>query len=156
MRRSNALLNFPWGEDFRYDESTLETSRFKATRNSVAGLVGMVALALGPTRRLAQRFLPKPGEGPSREQREAGHYELFFHGAHPADRALDMRVRVAGQLDPGYGSTSRMLAEAAVCLARDPLTVGGGFWTPASGLGDHLLTRLVENAGLTFEEVPLE
>ena len=151
VRRSNALLNFPWGEDFRYDESTLETSRFKATRNSVAGLVGMVALALGPTRRLAQRFLPKPGEGPTREQREAGYYELFFLGINPQDRSMDTMVKVCGDMDPGYGSTSKMLAEAAVCLARDELTVGGGFWTPASALGENYCQRLARSAGLTFE-----
>ncbi|MFO7549981.1 MAG: saccharopine dehydrogenase NADP-binding domain-containing protein [Haliea sp.] len=156
VRRSHCLLGKPWGEDFQYDESQLCDSRAQALRNTLTLGAAMAGLATGPGRKLFAHFLPKPGEGPSREQREAGHYELFFHGAHPDDRALDMRVRVAGQLDPGYGSTSRMLAEAAVCLARDPLTVGGGFWTPASGLGDHLLTRLVENAGLTFEEVPLE
>ncbi|MCB1705103.1 MAG: saccharopine dehydrogenase NADP-binding domain-containing protein [Halioglobus sp.] len=151
VRRSNALLDFPWGEDFRYSEATLETSRFKATRNSVAGLVGMVALALGPTRRLVQRFLPKPGEGPTREQREAGYYELFFLGIHAQDRAMDTLVKVCGDMDPGYGSTSKMLAEAAVCLARDTLPVGGGFWTPASALGEAYQQRLANSAGLTFE-----
>lgn len=156
VRRSHCLLGKPWGEDFQYDESQLCDSRAQALRNTLVMGAAMAGLATGPGRKLFAHFLPKPGEGPSREQREAGYYELFFHGAHPADRALDLRVRVAGQLDPGYGSTSRMLAEAAVCLARDPLTVGGGFWTPASGLGDHLLARLVENAGLSFEEVPLE
>jgi len=156
VRRTHCLLGKPWGEDFQYDESQLCSSRAQALRNTLAMGAAMAGLATGPGRKLLQRFLPKPGEGPSREQREAGHYELFFHGVHPQERALDLRVRVAGQLDPGYGSTSRMLAEAAVCLAQDPLEIGGGFWTPVSGLGDHLLTRLRENAGLTFEEVPLD
>lgn len=155
VRRSHCLLGKPWGEDFQYDESQLCSSRAQALRNTLAMGAAMAGLATGPGRKLLARFLPKPGEGPSREQREAGHYELFFHGVHPQDRALDMRVRVAGQLDPGYGSTARMLAEAAVCLAQDPLQVGGGFWTPASGPGEHLLKRLQENAGLTFEEVAL-
>jgi short subunit dehydrogenase-like uncharacterized protein len=151
VRRSNALLGFQWGEDFRYDEAMLSASRYEATRNSVAGAIGMVALALGPTRKLAQRFLPKPGEGPTKAQREAGHYEVFFHGSNPADRHQDTVVRVTGDLDPGYGSTSRMLGEAAVCLAKDTLTVGGGFWTPASALGSAYLQRLINYAGLTFE-----
>lgn len=151
VRRSNALLGFPWGEDFRYDEATLESSRFKASRNSVAGLVGMVTLALGPTRKLAQRFLPKPGEGPTREQREAGYYELFFLGINPEDRSMDTKIKVSGDLDPGYGSTSKMLGEAAVCLAKDKLDVGGGVWTPASALGSKYLQRLTTSAGLTFE-----
>jgi short subunit dehydrogenase-like uncharacterized protein len=153
VRRSNALLGFPWGEDFRYDEATLNASRYEATRNSIAGGIGMIALALGPTRKLAQRFLPKPGEGPTREQREAGHYEVFFRGINPQDRSNDIIARVTGDLDPGYGSTSRMLGEAAVCLAKDTLVVGGGFWTPASAMGQKYLERLTSRAGLTFEIV---
>lgn len=153
VRRSNALLGFPWGENFRYDEATLNKSAYEARRNSLAGGVGMVALALKPTRKLAQRFLPKPGEGPDREQREAGHYEVFFRGINPGDRAQDTTVRVSGKLDPGYGSTSRMLGEAAVCLAQDNIPVGGGFWTPASSLNGNYLQRLQNKAGLSFEIV---
>jgi short subunit dehydrogenase-like uncharacterized protein len=153
VRRSNALLGFPWGEDFRYDEAVLNPSRLRATGSSVAGGVGMVALALGPTRKLAQRFLPSPGEGPSRAQREAGSYEIFFHGTHPTDRSKDMMVKVTGDMDPGYGSTSRMLGEAAVCLAKDDLAVSGGFRTPASAMDGKLVERLRANAGLTFEVI---
>jgi short subunit dehydrogenase-like uncharacterized protein len=153
VRRSNALLGFPWGKDFRYDEAVLNRSRLEAIRNAIASGVGMAALAIGPTRKLAQRFLPAPGEGPSRKQREAGYYELFFHGVHPSDRDKDMRVKVTGDMDPGYGSTAKMLGESAVCLAKDKLGVGGGFWTPASALGEQLHKRLVEKAGLTFEVI---
>ncbi len=153
VRRSNALLGFPWGASFRYDEATLNKSRYQATLASAAGGIGLIALALGPTRRLAQRFLPKPGEGPTREQREAGYYEVFFRGIDPNDRSRDTVVKVSGDLDPGYGSTSRMLGEAAVCLAKDELAVGGGFWTPAAALGGKYLERLTTNAGLTFEVV---
>ena len=156
VRRSNALLGFPWGEDFRYDEATLNQSGYEARRNSLAGGIGMVALALKPTRKLAQRFLPKPGEGPNREQREAGHYEVFFRGIDPNDRSRDTVVKVSGKLDPGYGSTSRMLGEAAVCLARDEIAVGGGFWTPAAALNGNYLERLQQNAGLSFEIVDPE
>jgi short subunit dehydrogenase-like uncharacterized protein len=156
VRRSNALLGFPWGEDFRYDESELRSSRFKATRNSAALGAGMFALALGPTRKLASRFLPAPGEGPSRRQREAGFYEIFFHGQHPTDRDCDMRVKVTGDMDPGYGSTSKMLGEAAVCLALDELEVGGGLWTPASAMAAQLLPRLTASAGLEFEVVDID
>jgi len=153
VRRSNALLGFPWGEDFRYDEATLNDSRYKATLTSVAGGIGLITLALGPTRKLAQRFLPKPGEGPTLEQREAGHYEVFFRGIDPGDRSRDTVVKVSGDLDPGYGSTSRMLGEAAVCLAKDELNVGGGFWTPASALDGKYLERLTGKAGLRFQIV---
>ena len=153
VRRSNAIMGFPWGEDFRYDEAMLNRSRFSATRTALATGAGMVTLALGPTRRLAQRFLPAPGQGPSRRQREAGYYEIFFHGAHPTCRDDDMLVKVTGDMDPGYGSTSKMLGEAAVCLAQDKPITGGGCWTPASALGQQLLDRLTANAGLTFEIV---
>lgn len=150
VRRSNALLGFPWGEGFRYDEALLTGSRAAAIRNSIAGGLGMGIMALKPTRKLAERFLPKPGEGPSRDQREAGHYEVFFLGI--ADGAPDKNtlVRVSGKLDPGYGSTARMLGEAAVCLARDNIAAGGGFWTPAAALGDSYLARLRDKAGLEF------
>ncbi len=155
VRRSNALLGFPWGEDFRYDEAVLEPSRLRAVRNSIAAGAGMAALALGPTRNLARRFLPAPGEGPSRKQREAGFYEIFFHGVHPTDRQLDLRLKVTGDMDPGYGSTAKMLGEAAVCLALDQPQTGGGFWTPASAMGQQLLNRLIADAGLTFEFIDL-
>jgi len=153
VRRSNALLGFPWGEDFLYDEALLTPSRFQAARNSLAAGAGVITMALAPTRKIAQRFLPKPGQGPTRQQREAGYYEIFFWGLDPQDRTRDTVVKVTGDMDPGYGSTSKMLGEAAVCLARDKLAVRGGFWTPASALGKHLLDRLVNNAGLTFEVI---
>jgi len=153
VRRSNALMGFPWGEDFRYDESLLSGSRLKATGIAVAAGAGIAALALSPTRKLAQRFLPAPGEGPNKKQREAGFYELFFYAVHPESKEKDMLVKVTGDMDPGYGSTSKMLGEAAVCLALDKPRVGGGCWTPASAMGQQLLDRLIENAGLTFEIV---
>lgn len=154
VRRSNALMGFPWSEKFRYDESLLTDSRFIAKGAALAMKVGMGALALSPARKLAQRVLPKPGEGPSKSAREAGHYEIFLHGRHPQDSDKNMRARVAGDMDPGYGSTSKMLAEAAVCLAKDEPLTGGGVWTPASSMGENLLTRLQKNAGLTFEILP--
>ncbi|MEJ2530633.1 MAG: saccharopine dehydrogenase NADP-binding domain-containing protein [Halioglobus sp.] len=156
VRRSNAVLGFPWGEAFRYDESLLCPSRARAVAMALGTGAGMLTLAAGPTRVLARRFLPKPGEGPDREQREAGFYEMFFHGIHPDDRSKDIRVKVTGDMDPGYGSTAKMLGEAAVCLACDEPAVGGGFWTPSSAMDGQLLQRLEENAGLTFEVVETE
>ena len=153
VRRSNALLGFPWGEDFRYDEAVLNRSKWQAKQIALATGAGMAALAIGPTRMLAKRFLPAPGEGPSRKQREAGFYEIFFYGVHPSSRDDDMLVKVTGDMDPGYGSTSKMLGEAAVCLALDDLPVEGGFWTPASAMGQALLERLTTSAGLGFEIV---
>jgi short subunit dehydrogenase-like uncharacterized protein len=153
VRRSNALLDYPWGEDFSYDERQLCRSRAQAIALSSALGGGMAAMALGPTRRLAARFLPAPGEGPDAAERESGFFELFLHAEHPEDRDRDLRARVSGDRDPGYGATSRMLGEAAVCLALDDLPVAGGVWTPAAALGEALLTRLRDRAGLRFELV---
>ena len=155
VRRSHALMGLPWGEDFRYSESMLCDSRGQAVRYTMAMGAGMVTMAIGPTRKLMQRFLPKPGEGPDRETRETGFFELFLHATHPTDNNKHLRAKVTGDMDPGYGSTSKMLAEAAVCLAKDELDVGGGFWTPSSAMGQKLIDRLVSNAGLTFDLVPI-
>jgi short subunit dehydrogenase-like uncharacterized protein len=150
VRRSNALLGFPWGRDFDYDESQLCRSRGQALVIS-AGMGGaMLAASTSPGRKLMQRFLPKPGEGPDEQARENGCFELFFHAEHPSDTAKDLRARVSASRDPGYGATSRMLGEAAVCLALDELAVDGGIWTPASALAEALLPRLEANAGLQF------
>jgi len=155
VRRSNALLAFPWGRDFDYDESMLCRNRAQALSVSLAMGAGMLTVATGPGRRIAQRFLPAPGEGPDREAREKGFFELFFHAEHPEDRARDLRARVYGDRDPGYGATSRMLGEAALCLAEDELAVEGGLWTPASALAPSLLPRLERHAGLSFRLVDL-
>ena len=153
VRRSNALTGLAWGEAFRYDEAILNKSRNQARIVSAASGIGMLTMAMSPTRKLAQRFLPKPGEGPSREVRESGSYEVFFHGIHPSNRSKDIRIRVNGDMDPGYGSTSKMLGEAALCLAKDSAITGGGFWTPATALGQSYLDRLQANAGVTFTRV---
>lgn len=153
VRRSNALLDYPWGENFAYDERQLCRSRAQALLLAGALGGGMAAMALGPTRRLAAHFLPAPGEGPDAEERENGFFELFLHAEHPEDRALDLRARVSGDRDPGYGATSRMLGEAAASLALDDLPTGGGIWTPATAFGEALLSRLRDRAGLSFDIV---
>ncbi len=158
VRRSNALMNFAYGEDFNYDEAVLAPegqgglkSRLAAAAMSSSTLV----LAIRPLQAMAKRFLPKPGEGPSKEQREKGYFDILLHAKHRDDADKDMRARVTGDRDPGYGSTSKMLAECAVCLAQDELTAEGGFWTPASAMGMTLVERLVANAGLTFDVVDI-
>ena len=111
---------------------------------------GSASLIVPPLRAVAKRFLPSPGEGPSKEQREKGFYDIYLYGVHPEDRDLDLVARVTGDRDPGYGSTSKMLAESAICLAREDLPCEGGFWTPASAMGQVLIERLEDSAGLTF------
>jgi short subunit dehydrogenase-like uncharacterized protein len=111
----------------------------------------MAAVSTGPTRTLLKRlFLPQPGEGPSAEARARGHFDIIFVGRSDQHQ---VKTRVRADRDPGYGATSRMLGEAAVCLAKDPLQTPGGSWTPASSMGAQLVSRLEARAGMRFEAV---
>ena len=154
VRRSHALNGYPYGKDFRYDESVGTGRGFAGWLKGTAmtlglGLVVFLATFAG-TRKLMQRFvLPKPGEGPDRKLQQEGFFNLVEHGVF-ADGST-IRARVTGDQDPGYGSTSKMLSECAVCLAKDGLSTGGGVWTPASVMPEALIKRLKQNAGLTFE-----
>ena len=149
--RTHSLLGHPWGEDFTYGESMLMgdgiTGRAKALAMSGGMGSAMGIAAFGPSRKLLGKVLPEPGEGPSPEAQEQGFYDLRFHGA-TAD-GDEIMVKVAGDRDPGYGSTAKILAEAATTLMHSE--VGGGFWTPATALGDSFIDALVGHAGLSFE-----
>ena len=130
VHRSNALLGHRWGMDFKYDEMSI------VVPGAPTEYPGM-----GPD-------APKPGEGPSKAEREAGFYDIVFIGV--AGDGRKVKVSVKGDRDPGYGSTSKMLAEAAICLVRDTKDAPGGVWTPGALMGSKLVDRLSENAGLTF------
>jgi short subunit dehydrogenase-like uncharacterized protein len=140
VHRSNFLTDFPYGRDFVYDEMVLtgpgEKGEAEARRVAAANLD-----KVGPG-------APKPGEGPSKEQRETGHYDLLFVGLAPDGRQI--RVAVRGDRDPGYGSTAKMIAECAICLRESP-DVKAGIWTPGAAMGNRLIKRLVDHAGLSFE-----
>jgi short subunit dehydrogenase-like uncharacterized protein len=117
-----------------------------------AGSAAFAAVAgIGAARRGLARLLPQPGQGPSAQVRDAGYYVIELLGRHPTDPSANLRVRIRGDRDPGYGSTSKMLGEAAVCLATDDLDAPGGVLTPASAMGGALLERLPLHAGVTFE-----
>jgi len=154
VRRSNALLNYSYGREFRYSEAILTGSGpggyIRALLVALGtGLMGLLA-ALGPTRALLKKMLPAPGEGPSEQARNMGHFNIELLGKHALDESKNIRISVTGDKDPGYGATSKMLAESAVCLAMDSLTEGGGFLTPASAMGDQLVKRLQQKAGMGF------
>lgn len=154
VRRSNALLNYSYGRAFRYSEAILTGSGpggyIRALLVALGtALMGLLA-ALGPTRALLKKMLPAPGEGPSEQARNTGHFNIELLGKHALDESKNIRISVTGDKDPGYGATSKMLAESAVCLAMDSLTEGGGFLTPASAMGDQLVKRLQQKAGMGF------
>ncbi|MEM8935507.1 MAG: saccharopine dehydrogenase NADP-binding domain-containing protein [Pseudomonadota bacterium] len=142
IHRSNALMGHPYGEDFVYDEMTLAGPGEKGKATAEA-ITEMMKSGLGG------KDAPKPGEGPSKEEREAGHYDYAAIGTAPDGKTLT--AAVTGDKDPGYGSTSKIISEAAICLVQECANVDGGVYTPAAAMGAKLRTRLVANAGLTFD-----
>lgn len=142
VHRSNAMMSHAYGTDFVYDEMmvTGPGDKGKAAAEAVAS-----------SNPLGGDDGPKPGEGPSKEEREAGHYDILYVGLGANGERLD--VAVTGDKDPGYGSTSKMLAESAICLINDCADTPGGIWTTAPAMGNKLVQRLVANAGLTFDVV---
>ena len=154
VHRSNALQGYGYSKEFKYDEAMMTGAGFKGRLTAMglaSGMAGfLVGAALPPTRWVLEKFVvPKPGEGPSETSQQRGSYDLRFYGTTSKENTLS--AKVTGDMDPGYGSTGKMLGEAAVCLARDVGDKPGGFWTPASLMGDPLLARLQSHAGLKFE-----
>lgn len=150
VRRSHALIDFKYGSDFSYDEATLSG---KGVLGQVKGYLSLIPIFLATRKKgsfiknIVDYILPKSGEGPSESTRISGYYNLRFYLTQQNKIYLS---KVIGDMDPGYGSTSKMLAESAVCLALDKTPETYGILTPSVALGDPLLKRLQENAGLTF------
>jgi len=132
VHRSNLLMGHAYGRDFVYDEMVM---------GGPAGSVGFTDLGSLPGGG------PKPGEGPTKEERENGFFDVLFIGV--AADGRQVRVSVKGDKDPGYGSTSKMLAETGIALVRAP-DVAGGVWTPGAALQGRLVDRLAQHAGFTF------
>ena len=140
VHRSNMLLDHAYGTDFTYEEMMF-TGRGEAGQQMAEKLATMNPMA--------DKNGPKPGEGPSKEERENGSYDLMFTGV--SDSGERMIVGVKGDRDPGYGSTSKMLTECALCLLDEARDAPGGVLTPAPVFGDAIIERLRARAGLTFE-----
>jgi short subunit dehydrogenase-like uncharacterized protein len=141
VHRSNMLMGFPYGRDFVYDEMVLtgpgeegqaNAKRVMAVNNEKSGPKAL-----------------KPGEGPSKEAREQGCYDLLYVGVAPDSRQV--RISVHGDGDPGYDLTAKMIAECALCLLRDTPEVPAGIWTPGAAMGDRLIKRLVDQGVMTFK-----
>jgi short subunit dehydrogenase-like uncharacterized protein len=141
IHRSNALMGHPYGTGFVYDEMIV----------AGAGKEGEEAAAkiVEENRSFGGEGSPKPGEGPSKAEREAGCYDIQFIGRSKDHGMISAAVR--GDRDPGYASTSKMITECAICLLQDASDVPPGIWTPGAAMGEKLISRLVRNAGLTFE-----
>ena len=155
VHRSNALRGHPWGRDFQYDERLITgkglPGRLAALALATTARAQGLLLGFGPSRRLLQKVaLPKPGEGPDAKARLTGRYDLRFYGQAADGRVLQASVK--GDRDPGYGSTSKMISEAALCLLQDVdrQATPGGVWTAGAAMGLALVRRLEAHAGLRF------
>ena len=138
VHRTNFLRGHPYGEDFRYDEMML-TGLGDMGKQAASAVTSMLKAPFGDGG-------PKPGEGPSPEERENGFYDILFVGEMPDGATIHYGVK--GRYDPGYGSTSRMLSETGIALLSS--AAPGGIGTPGSFLGEDLVKRLEEHADLTF------
>jgi short subunit dehydrogenase-like uncharacterized protein len=141
VRRSHALLGY--GPQFRYREVSAYRSPLTAVGTTAA--LGALAggLAFPPARRVLDRVLPGPGQGPSERSRENGYFRMQIHGGGRV-------ARVGAKGDPGYAATATMMGETALSLAFDALPRRAGVLTPASALGMPLIERL-RSAGMTFD-----
>ena len=142
VHRSNMLMGFPYGKEFVYDEMVLTGPGEKGEANA--------KLVMAANTEKTGPGAPKPGEGPSKEERENG---LLRSAVSSRSRPTAGRSApsVKGDRDPGYGSTSKMISECAICLLRDTPDVPAGIWTPGAAMQHKLIKRLVDHAGLTFE-----
>jgi len=154
VHATNAHLDYPYGNDFTYVEGFAVRSRLVANLLAAVSRSFYWAYRIRPLRALLNAtLLPKPGEGPSRKTREEGHFTFHFIARTRSDDRLELVI--SGDRDPGYGASSRMIGEAAVCLAKDLAKedLPGGFWTPAAAIADMIIPRLIQNAGLQFRLV---
>ena len=139
VHRSNFLSGMPYGADFQYDEMMIAPGIGDAAKAA--------AEAMAKLNPMGGDNGPRPGEGPSREERENGYYDLLFVAEMPGGERITARVK--GDRDPGYGSTSKMIAAAALCILRD-IEPRGGSWTAGALMPEPLVKRLEANAGLAF------
>ncbi len=138
VHRTNFLRGHPYGKEFRYDEMIL-TSPGELGEKAAKAAANLMKNPFGAKP-------PKPGEGPTPEERENGFYDVLFIGEMPDGRTIHYGVK--GKYDPGYGSTSRMLTETGIALLSSDAV--GGIGTPGSFLGEDLVERLEDHAEISF------
>ena len=146
VRRSNALTGWAYGKGFRYREvmgvGSSPLAPVLATGVSAGLIAGMGGMAFGPTRKLLDKVLPKPGDGPSEKVQQNGHFRIEVVARTTSGARYVSTVAAKG--DPGYAATAVMQGESALCLAldRDRLPERAGVLTPATAMGDALADRL--------------
>lgn len=137
VHRTNLLLGHPYGAAFTYDEMVLTGPGDQGEQ---------IARYMAETPMIGRPDDPKPGEGPTKEERDTGFYDVLFVGEWPDGRTL--RYGVKGKYDPGYGSTSRMIAETGIALLS--CKAEGAIATPGALLGEDLVKRLRAEAEISF------
>jgi len=162
VRRSNALLDWAYGQRFRYSEHmSVGSSALAAVASAVGGGVGNAMFGLGSRyfrllpRRVVERIVPKPGTGPSAASRERGYYGIETYTTTTTGARYVARMEQRG--DPAYKATSVLLGESALALAfdRDTLSDLRGVLTPAAAMGDALLARF-PGAGVSLRTERLD
>ncbi|KAF0848990.1 saccharopine dehydrogenase family protein [Nocardia caishijiensis] len=156
VRRSNGLLGWPYGKQFRYREvmnaGTSATAPLVAAGIAGGIVAGMTSGALlsrvSLGRKLLDRILPEPGTGPSEKARRSGWFTMKTF-AHTSSGAK-YQATFSGTGDPGYQATAVLLGQSGLCLAFDELPERAGVLTPASAMGEALTERL-RAAGMTIE-----
>lgn len=149
VKRSNAILGY--GDNLHYEEGLVHPNFFVGFMATFGLVLLGNAFVMGPVFTFLRNYvLPKPGEGPSVESQENGFLDVTGYGT--GSKGTQVKVELYFPADPGYKSTGRMLAEAGLTLAlnQDKLDHVGGHFTPAVGLGDTYLQRLIDT-GCQYE-----
>jgi short subunit dehydrogenase-like uncharacterized protein len=145
LRSARALPRY--GPDFTYSHY-IAVKKLPQAVGLPIGVAGVFALAqIKPAREFLKSKVPQ-GTGPSEEKRAKSWFRVRFHGEGGGQRAV---CEVRGG-DPGYGETSKMLAESGMCLAHDDLPQTAGQVTTSQAMGAALTERL-QRAGIEFAVV---
>ena len=142
VHRLNFLLSRPFGDKFLYDERIM-------TGPGEQGRAAAEAIASAPSPLVGDRA-PKPGAGPTKEERDSGSFNLLFVAR--TDQGGLVKIGIDGDSDPGYGSTSKMISESAIALLTQKIPCAGGIWTPGAALREELKGRLTSEAGIRVWE----
>ena len=156
VMRSHFINEKKYGAGFLYQEQMLMGKGVKGYIRATSLLMGLGIFALSvfitPTRKILQKFiLPKPGQGPSVQAQRDGYFDINLIGI--SENTETLCLKVTGDTDPGYACTAKMLAHSALSMVFDvpQKNSTGGFFTPSSAMGMHLVERLKKYAGMTFE-----
>ena len=154
VHRTNAVTEFSYGKNFRYNEVSSYDSGLNGFLKAFNMLMTLFFLQLSLKTNLLiwilkKTIFPKPGEGPSKHTMENGFFKMKIIGF--INKMRKNSVTVTGDSDPGYSATAKMLTESAICilLNKNKIPQKYGVLTPASGIGLILIERLKEK-GISF------